>query len=172
MRIRQRGTNLPLPSVLLANVQLLKNKWDKLKARISYQRDIKNCNISWVIEIKPEAPVTRSMKKWSDEADAKLQDCFAITDWNMFWDSSDGIEEYTASVTGFINKCIDDIVPTVTVRTYPNQKPWSTGNICTELKARAAAFREQDSNPEAYKKSCYTRRQTIKQAKLQYRTKI
>ena len=59
----------------------------------------------------------RSIKKWSDVADAKPQDCFASTDWNMFWDSSDGIEEYTTSVTGFINKCIDDIVPTVTVRT-------------------------------------------------------
>jgi alpha-acetolactate decarboxylase len=66
-------------------------------------------------------PVTRSIKKWSDEADAKLQDCLAITDWNMFRDSSDNIEEYTTSVTGFINKCIEDVVPTVTVRTCPKQ---------------------------------------------------
>ena len=44
-------------------------------------------------KLKQEAPVTRSIKKWSDEADAKLQDCFAITDGNMFRDSSDGIEE-------------------------------------------------------------------------------
>ena len=112
-------------------------------------------------KLKQEAPVTRSIKKWSDEADAKLQNCFAITDWNMFRDSSDG--------TGFIN--IED-VPTVTVRTYPNQKPWITGNIRTELKGRAAAFKVQDSNPEAYKKSCYALRRTIKQAKRQYRAKI
>ena len=68
-------------------------------------------------KLKQEAPVTRSIKKWSDKADAKLQDCFASTDWNMFQDSSDGIEEYTTSVTGFINKCNDDVVPTVTVYT-------------------------------------------------------
>ena len=74
------------------------------------------------------------MKKWSDEADAKLQNCFSITDWNMVRDSSDGIDEYATSVTGFINKCIDDVFPTVTVRTYLNQKPWITGNIRTELK--------------------------------------
>ena len=85
--------------------------------------------------------MARAIKKWSDEADAKLQDCFAITDWNMFRDSSDGLEEYTTSVTGFINKYIEDVVPTVTVRTYPNQKPWITGNIRTELKGRAAAFK-------------------------------
>ena len=82
------------------------------------------------------------MKKWSDEADAKLQDCFASTDWNMLQDSSDGIDEYTTSVTGFINKCIEDVVPTVTVRTYQKQKQWITGSICTELKGRTAAFKE------------------------------
>jgi hypothetical protein len=83
----------------------------------------------------------------------------------MFRYSSDGIEEYTTSVTGSINKCIDDVVPTLTVHTYPNQKPRITGNICTELKDRAATFKERDSNPEAL-------RLTIKQAKRQYRTKI
>ena len=59
----------------------------------------------------------------SDEADASLQDCFASTDWNMFWDWSDSIEVFTTSVTGFINKCIDDVVPTVTITTYLYQKP-------------------------------------------------
>ena len=71
----------------------------------------------------------RSIRKWSDDADATLQDCFACTGVNMFRDSCDGIEEYTTSVTCFINKCIEDVIPTVTVRTYPNQKPWVTGNI-------------------------------------------
>ena len=93
--------------------------------------------------------MTRSIQKWSDDADATLQDCFASTDWNMFRDSSNGIEEHTTPVTGFINKYINDVIPTVTVRTYPNQKPWITGNICTELKARAAAFKELDTNMDA-----------------------
>ena len=67
-------------------------------------------------KLKQEVHVTRSIRKWSDDTDAKLQDCFASSDWNMFRDSSDGIE-YTTSVTGFINKCIEDIVPTVTIHT-------------------------------------------------------
>ena len=49
VRIRRRVANLQFPSVLLANVQSLENKWDELKACISYQQDIKNCNIlSWL----------------------------------------------------------------------------------------------------------------------------
>jgi hypothetical protein len=75
----------------------------------------------------------------------------------VFQDSSNSIEEYTTSVIDFINKCIDDIVSTVTVHTYPNQKPWNTGNICIELKARVAAFKEE-TNPDTYKKSRYALR--------------
>ena len=108
--------------------------------------------------------MTRSIRKWSDDEDATLQDCFASTDWNMFWDSSIGIEEYTTSVIGFINMCIDDVIPAVTVRTYPNQKPWITDNIRIELKARTATFKERDTNLDAYKKSRYALRETIKQA--------
>jgi hypothetical protein len=106
-------------------------------------------------KLKQEVPVTHSINtvKRLDESDAKLQDCFASTDWNMFWDSSNGIEVYTTTVTGFINKCINNVVSTVTVRAYPNQKP------C------AAAFKEQETNPDAYEKSRYALRRTIKQAK-------
>ena len=60
---------------------------------------------AYKLKFKQEAPVTRSIKKG-----------------------------YTTSVTGFINKCIDDVVPTVTAHTYPNQQPWNTGNIRTEQK--------------------------------------
>ena len=34
-----------MPSILLANVQLLEDKIDDLLLRLSYQPDIKNCNI-------------------------------------------------------------------------------------------------------------------------------
>ena len=60
----------------------------------------------------------------------------------------------------------------MTVCTYPNQKPCITGNIRTELKGRVATFKERDSNPEAYKKSRYALRRTIKHANRQNRTKI
>jgi hypothetical protein len=70
-----------------------------------------------------------------------LQDCFDSTDWNTFQDSSDDIEEYTTSVTGFINLLVGDVAPSATVCKYPNQKPWMTGHISTEINAGAAAFK-------------------------------
>jgi hypothetical protein len=90
----------------------------------------------------------------------------------MFRNSSDSIEGNTTSATGFINKCINDIVPTMTIRTYPNQKQWITGNIRTELKDRAAAFKEQDSSRKLRRNPSIPPRFTIKQAKRQYGTNI
>jgi hypothetical protein len=48
---------------------------------------------SYIQKLEQEIPVTHSIRKWSHEMDAKLQDCFASTD----------IEEFTTSVTGFIS---------------------------------------------------------------------
>ena len=41
---------------------------------------------AYKLTLKQEVPVTRSIQKWSDDADATLQDSFASTDWNMFRD--------------------------------------------------------------------------------------
>ena len=54
----------------------------------------------------------------------------------MFWVASENnIDKYTDTVTEFIKKCIVDVVPTVTIKIYPNQKPWIDGSICTKLKS-------------------------------------
>ena len=52
----------------------------------------------------------------------------------MFWVASDNnIDVYTDSVSEFIRKCIGDIVPTVTIKTYLNQKPLIDGSIRAKL---------------------------------------
>ena len=41
----------------------------------------------------------------------------------MFWVASENnIDVYTDTVTELIRKCIGDVVPTVTITTYPNHK--------------------------------------------------
>ncbi len=49
-RLRERAHSPPLLSILLANVQSLENKMDDLRARISFQWDIKDCNILCLTE--------------------------------------------------------------------------------------------------------------------------
>ncbi len=59
-RLRERAHSPPLPSILLANVQSFENKMDDLRARISFQRDIRDCNILCLTEtwLTPSVPDT------------------------------------------------------------------------------------------------------------------
>ena len=85
--------------------------------------------------------MVRTIQHWSDPSKSTVQDCFDHADWDMFWGASENnIDEYTDSVTEFIRKCIGDVVPTVTIETYPNQKPWIDGSICAILKVLTTAF--------------------------------
>ena len=59
--------------------------------------------------------------------------------------SNNNIDEYADSVSEFISKCIGD-VPTVSIKTFPNQKPWIDGSIRAKLKARTTAFNQGKVN--------------------------
>ena len=56
--------------------------------------------------------------------------------------SNNNIDEYTDSVSEFIRKCIDDVIPTAMIKTLPNQKLWIYGSIRAKLKAGTTAFNQ------------------------------
>ncbi len=93
-------------------------------------------------KLKREAPALRTIQCWSDQSDlfALLQYRFDHVDWDMFWAvSDDDIEAYSDSVTCFIRKCIEDVVPTKTIHIYPNQKTWINSDVRPALSARTSA---------------------------------
>ena len=97
--------------------------------------------------LKQEAPALRSVQRWSDQSDSTLQDCFDHVDWDMFRiASNNNIDEYADSVNEFISKCIGDVVPTATIKTFPNQKPWIDGSIHTKLNRCIKAGTERLKN--------------------------
>ena len=57
-KLRSRAHRPPLPSILLANVQSIENKLDDIRARIKFQRDIRDCNVFCLTEtwLTPEVP--------------------------------------------------------------------------------------------------------------------
>ncbi len=122
-------------------------------------------------KLKREAPALGTIQCWSDQSDATLQDCFDHVDWDMFREASDDdIEAYSDSVTCFIRKCIDDVVPTKTIRIYPNQKPWINSDVRSALSARTSAFKS--GNTDDRKQASYDLRRSIKAAKRQYKNKV
>jgi hypothetical protein len=84
-----------------------------------------------------EVPMLRSIQRWSDQSESMLQDYFDQAAWDMFRVvSENNIDVYTDTLTEFIRKCIGDVVPTVTIKIYPNLKPWIDDSIRGKLKAR------------------------------------
>ncbi len=84
--------------------------------------------------------------------------------------SDDDIEAYSDSVTCFIRKCIDDVVPTKTIRIYHNQKPWINSDVWSALSARTSAYKS--GNTDDRKQASYDLRRSIKAAKRQYKNKV
>ncbi len=123
-------------------------------------------------KLKREAPALRTIQCWSDQSDVTLQDCFDHVDWDMFRAASDDdIEAYSDSVTCFIRKCIDDVVPTKTIRIYPNQKPWINRDVRSALSARTSAFKSGNTDDRKQFAS-YDLRRSFKAAKRQYKNKV
>lgn len=124
--------------------------------------------------LRREAPSTREVSRWSDHSEALLQDALADVDWDMFRESSDSIDEFTDVVTCFISELASNIISTVTVKIYPNQKPWVDRSIREALNARTTAYNEclLSGNMAPYKSTCYELRKAVKLAKKRYREKV
>ncbi len=62
VRLRRRAFQPPLPTILLANVQSLDNKLCELRARISYQRETRECCViclteTWMSAMVPDSAI-------------------------------------------------------------------------------------------------------------------
>ncbi len=210
-RLRKRAHSPPLPSILLANVQSLENKMDDLRARISFQQDIRDCNIiclteTWLTPSVPdtavtpsdmpnfhqhvscptrgpntldhcysqfknaykarslpafgksdhaaifltpeykqrlaqEPPVKREVTRWSSHSEAMLQAALDDVDWDMFRASSSDVSEFTDVAVSFVNTLTEQATETITVRTFPNQKPWVDRTIRDAVNKRTDTTR-------------------------------
>ncbi len=104
-----------------------------------------------------------------------LQNGFQDTDWNMFkeattYNNHTDRQEYTETVTAYIQMCIDDVTVTKTITTRANKKPWMTAEVRGPLKTKDEAFRSGDKaalNTARANLSC-----GIKNAKRSYAKKV
>ncbi|KAI3369406.1 hypothetical protein L3Q82_007480 [Scortum barcoo] len=117
--------------------------------------------------------VTRTVKKWSEEAEEALKDCFNTTLWDVFsatcpWG---GHRQSHPLPDGLhINFCVENTVPTRTVRSFSNSKPWITPDIKALLKEKRRAF--VSGNKEELKPVQRELRRMIRKGKDCYRRKM
>ncbi|KAI3356706.1 hypothetical protein L3Q82_003392 [Scortum barcoo] len=82
-------------------------------------------------------PTTRTVQVWTEEASSALQ----CTDWEVF---KEGTDHTSSSVLSYLKFCTDAVLPTKTIKVFPNQKPWLDSTVKPLLKACDAAYRSGD----------------------------
>ncbi len=92
----------------------------------------------------------------------------------MFRASSSDVSEFTDVAVSFVNMLTEQATETMTVRTFPNQKPWVDRTIRAVVNKRTAAYNEAllSGNMSEYKASCYALQRAVIAAKLRYRERI
>ena len=78
-----------------------------------------------------------TVKAWTEESEEALRDCFDSTVWEELCVShGEDIDSLTGCITDYINFCVDNTVPTGTVRCFSNSKPWINPDIKALLKGK------------------------------------
>ncbi len=87
--------------------------------------------------LKREKPATYSINQWSKDATARLQGSLACTDWSIF---GGDLNVRTEIITDYIKFCMATTIPVVTVKKYPNSRPWMTHQIKLKLREKQQEF--------------------------------
>ncbi len=123
--------------------------------------------------IVQELPVEREVMRWSSHSEAMLQAALDDVDWDMFRASSSDVSEFTDVALSFVITLTEQATETVTIRTFPNQKPWVDRTIRDAVNHRTAYNAGiLSENMSEYKASCYALRRAVRAAKLRYRERI
>ncbi len=119
-------------------------------------------------------PVKREVTRWSSHSEAMLQAALDDVDWGMFRASSSDVSEFTDVAVSFVNTLTEQATESITVRTFPNQKPWVDRTIRDAVNKRTATYNEAllSGNMSEYKASCYALRRAVRAAKFRYSERI
>lgn len=124
--------------------------------------------------LKQTVPATQHVRCWSSQSVAILEDTLNDVDWDMFQSTLGSVNEFKNTVMSLTAKLIDDIVPTVSFKIFPNRKPWLDESICDAQNAWTAAYNSVliSGDTSLYKAESYKLWKAVKTAKKWFRTKV
>ena len=94
--------------------------------------------------VKRQKPQKITIQQWDTIGLETLQASFECTDWDMFVTATESIDELTETVTGYVNFCVQSIIPAKTLKIFANNKPWVTPEIKTIINKKKGAFGRGD----------------------------
>ena len=99
-----------------------------------------------------------------------LQGCLDCTDWDMFKESCNDIDELTDVTCSWISYCENTVIPVKTVKMYPNSKPWVSKSLKGLLRKKEEAFKA-GNRIEMHSVEKEIKRE-IRAGKMKYKDKI
>ena len=81
---------------------------------------------------------------WNGNSITRLQGCFDCTNWNVFRDSCDTLDEFTDVVTRYVSFCVDTVTPGQKCEVYPNNKPWVSKQLQNVLNEKKRSYFQAD----------------------------
>ncbi|KAI3367054.1 hypothetical protein L3Q82_009687, partial [Scortum barcoo] len=131
--------------LMSSNQEDLNDWYQSLSLAVRSDHNLVHLKSCYSPEVQRQPVITRTIRRWSQEAEQTLQGCFEVTDWDVLFDAQgEDIPKLSDCIMDYVNFCTDNIIPTKTVRCFPNNKPWVTKNIKDVLNRKKAAFRRGD----------------------------
>ena len=90
--------------------------------------------------VKRIDPIKRHIQVWNDDACEELRGCFECTDWSVFFDACDDVDELNDCVTEYVKYCENLVCERKEVVCYANNKPWVTKELKTLLNQKKYIF--------------------------------
>ena len=112
---------------------------------------------------------TITVTQWCDSSISRLKRCFEITDWFVFTEACDGMDEFTETISYDIQFCEDNIIPSKQVKCYSN-KLWITREIKKLVNLKKGLYERGDR--DVFKYIQKQLKSAIKQVKRNYKKRI
>ena len=145
-------------------------KCKKLPPLGASDHDVIHLTPAYKSNFKTTKPVQKTVREWTDDTKETMRSCFQTTDWSVFTNNCDDLDNLTETVTDYINFCKENIVKTKTVKCFKNNKPWVDKQLKTLLNLKKQAFVNNDKD-EIKRINKEIKTQTFKN-KLNYKNKV
>lgn len=125
---------------------------------------------SYKQKLKRNKPATKVRQCWTEEAIDELRGCYESTDWNLFFESHNTMDQSVDVLSEYIRYCAETIIPVKEQRVYANDKPWVRSSLKKLLREKREVF---GSGDRSQLKEVQTRiDREIKSCKLAYKRKL
>ena len=97
-------------------------------------------------KLKSDKPKTTQIMQCSQKNLETLNASFDHTDWDLFVNSTTNVDELADVITEYIKFNTEMLIPTKTIRQYPNCKPWINSSLRKMIVEKHSAFSNNDTD--------------------------